>query len=112
MWSHLSHFPTTARGSLAEAFLELKAMEGRGQDATHLLYWSPQASPVCQMDRSVCVIVCVCTCMYVHACVRAPGSAPGTLHSWGQVKAGLQEPSALGLPSPRWAAVPGSLARP
>lgn len=92
----LSHLPSlfshySLRSPLAEAFRELKAMEGWGQDATHLLYWSPQTSPVCWMDRSECECVCVCVC--AHA--RVPGSVPGTVHLRGQGQAGLQREGAL-----------------
>lgn len=68
------------RFPLAEAFLELKAMEGWGQDATHLLSWSPQASPVCQTDRSECV--CVCMCVRARARALMDARAPAWICAW------------------------------
>lgn len=118
----LSHLPSlfshySLRSPLAEAFRELKAVKGWRQGAAHLLNWSPQTSPVCQMDRSECE--CVCTC----ARARVLGSVPGTVHLRGQGQAGLavdgggpamvQEPSpSLGLPCPCWACQSAWEARP
>lgn len=44
---------------MTEAFWELGALRGRGQDATRLC-GSPQTSPMCQTDRGECDCVCVC----------------------------------------------------
>lgn len=73
------------RFPLAEAFLELKAMEGWGQDATCLRCGALRHH---QCARWMGVCVCVCLDLFL------------ALHLCGQGQAGLQEPSALGLPCP------------
>lgn len=79
------------RFPLAEAFPELKAMEGWGQDATRLLYGALRHH---QCARWIGVCVCVLD-LFI-----------------GQGQAGRQELSALGLPCPcgachsAWESVP------
>lgn len=73
------------RFPLAEAFPELKAMEGWGQDATCLRCGALRHH---QCARWMGVCVCVCLDLFL------------ALHLCGQGQAGLQEPSALGLPCP------------